>query len=125
MARVEDNREEYNERLNHALKVAFKAIGLTMQQNAVIEVDRAVYDTPESPNYIRTGNLRSSLEARSAIQTDERSATVGTNVEYAPYVEFGTSRGMKPRPYIRPCIENHFEEYENILSTELGEVGET
>ena len=124
MARVEDNREEYEKRLNNALKVAFKSIGLTMQANAVIEINKAVYDTPESPNYVRTGNLRSSLEARSAIQTDERSATVGTNVEYAPYVEYGTSRGMPPRPFLRPAIENHMTEYENILAIELGEVGE-
>lgn len=124
MARVEDNREEYEKRLNNALKVAFKSIGLTMQANAVIEINKAVYDTPESPSYVRTGNLRSSLEARSAIQTDERSATVGTNVEYAPYVEYGTSRGMPPRPFLRPAIENHMTEYENILAIELGEVGE-
>ena len=120
MARVEDNREEYEKRLNNALKVAFKSIGLTMQANAVIEINKAVYDTPESPNYVRTGNLRSSITHVS----DDRSATVGTNVEYAPYVEFGTSRGMAPRPYIRPAIENHMTEYENILAIELGEVGE-
>lgn len=121
MARVEDNREEYQRRLNNALKVAFKAMSLTMQANAVIEINASVYDTPESPHYIRTGNLRSSITSTS----DDRSATVGTNVEYAPYVEFGTSRGMKPRPYIRPAIENHMEEYENILATELREVGES
>lgn len=118
MARVEDNREEYDNRLNNALKVAFKAIGLTMQANAVTEVNKAVYDTPETERYKRTGNLRSSITHRS----EERSATVGTNVEYAPYVEFGTSRGMKARPYIRPAIENHFSEYENILRQELGEI---
>lgn len=120
MARVEDNREEYEKRLDNALKVAFKAIGLTMQQNAVIEINKAVYDTPETESYKRTGILRSSITHTS----DDRSATVGTNVEYAPYVEYGTSRGMKPRPYIRPAIENHMNEYENILSTELREVGE-
>ena len=118
MARVEDNREEYEQKLNRALRVAFKAIGLTLQQNAVIEINKAVYDTPETERYKRTGNLRSSITHVS----DERSATVGTNVEYAPYVEFGTSRGMKPRPYIRPAIEEHFQEYEDILRQELGTI---
>lgn len=121
MARVEDNREEFNERLNHALRVAFKEIALTMEENAVAEVDRAVYDTPESPTYKRTGNLRSSISHRS----DSKSATIGTNIEYAPYVEFGTSRGMPPRPFIRPTVENHMQEYENILAEDLKDVGDT
>lgn len=29
---------------------------------------------------------------------------VGTNVEYAPYVEFGTSR-MGAQPYLRPAVD--------------------
>lgn len=118
MARVEDNRDEYEQKLERALRVSFKAIGLTMQQNAVIEINKAVYDTPETEHYKRTGNLRSSITHVS----DDRSATVGTNVEYAPYVEFGTSRGMKERPYIRPAVENHMQEYEDILKQELSSI---
>lgn len=120
MARLVDNRDEFNERLDIALKRAFKAIGLQLERNAVIEINKSVYDTPESPNYKRTGRLRSSITHRS----DSRSATVGTNVEYAPFVEFGTSKGKGPRPYIRPAVENHLNEYENILNTELKDVGD-
>ena len=31
-------------------------------------------------------------------------AYVGTNLEYAPYQEFGT-RTMTPQPYLRPAID--------------------
>lgn len=41
------------------------------------------------------------------------SVIVGTNVEYAPYVEFGTSR-QKAQPYLRPAVNDHAEEYKNI-----------
>jgi len=35
---------------------------------------------------------------------DPFTVTVGTNVEYAPYLEFGTSK-MSARPFIRPTFE--------------------
>lgn len=50
---------------------------------------------------VRTGNLRRSIHH--AIDTPHH-ATVGTNVEYAPYVEYGTSR-MAAQPYLTPAVE--------------------
>ena len=44
---------------------------------------------------VDTGNLRSSIH----IETGDCEATVGTNVEYAPYVEFGTYK-MKAQPFM-------------------------
>ena len=92
------------------------------------------YATEYAP--VDTGNLRSSI----AFETDDDTMYVGTNVEYAPYVEYGTgiyaeggdgrktpwsykdengvwhtTRGMKPQPFLRPAIENHLPEYEDIL----------
>lgn len=86
----------------------------------------------------RGGTLRNSITHR--VQKDVLS--VGSNVKYAPYVELGTGphfepppeweqftseRGsgvgkayVKPRPYIRPAIEDHRSEYESIAKRELG-----
>lgn len=52
---------------------------------------------------VDTGRLRSSITH--ALGKDSRSiyCDVGTNVEYAPYVEFGTSR-QRPQPYLRPAL---------------------
>ena len=54
---------------------------------------------------VDTGRLRGSI----AVEEDENKMEVmiGTNVKYAPYVEFGTCK-MAARPYLRPAY------YENI-----------
>lgn len=53
---------------------------------------------------VDTGRLRSSI-ITSGLQRDSRGAyvEVGTNVEYAGHVEFGT-RFMRAQPYIRPAL---------------------
>lgn len=54
------------------------------------------------PN-VRSGRLRSSISA--ALGTDGSGVycDVGSNVEYAGYVELGT-RYMRARPYLRPAL---------------------
>jgi HK97 gp10 family phage protein len=61
---------------------------------------------------VDTGNLRNSITHAS----DERTAIVGTNVEYAPYVELGTRR-QKAQPYLVPAVKEHLEEYKKLLES--------
>lgn len=85
----------------------------------------------------RGGTLRDSITNR--VNGDKME--LGSNVKYAPYVELGTGphftpppewekftteRGkgigkayVKPRPYIRPAIEDHRDEYKSIAEREL------
>lgn len=63
---------------------------------------------------VDTGRLRNSISNTN----DKNTAYIGTNVEYAPYVEMGTSR-MKAQPYLKPAIEEHLAEYKAILEQEL------
>lgn len=85
----------------------------------------------------RGGTLRNSITHR----VEGEVLKLGSNVEYAPYVELGTGphftpppewekftteRGsgvgrayVKPRPYIRPAIEDHRDEYKSIAEREL------
>lgn len=53
---------------------------------------------------VDTGRLRSSVNS-SGLKRDGRGVyvEVGTNVEYAPYVEFGT-RYQRAQPYLRPAL---------------------
>ena len=67
---------------------------------------------------VDTGNLRNSI---THAQQDENTEVIGTNVEYAPYVELGTAR-MAARPYLRPAAENHGPEYKLIMENEMRNV---
>ena len=88
---------------------------------------------------VDTGNLRNSITH----QTDpaEKAVAIGSGVIYAPYVELGTGpyfvpppewihngatqgRGIghsfvHPRPFLRPAIEQHTDEYKYIFESEL------
>ncbi len=55
---------------------------------------------------VKTGNLRRSITHQVNDIPDGIEAVVGTNVEYAPYVEFGTSR-MAPRAFLGPALDRH------------------
>ena len=48
---------------------------------------------------VRTGRLRASINSR----VSGKDVMVGTNVIYAPHVEFGTSR-QRAKPYLRPAL---------------------
>ena len=65
---------------------------------------------------VDTGRLRNSI---AHAQVDSHTESVGSNVEYAPYVELGT-RYQRAQPYLRPAVEDHRVEYEKIIKSELG-----
>jgi len=50
---------------------------------------------------VDTGRLRSSIN--SGVSGDV--AKVGTDVEYAPYMEYGTSRFPTGKPFLRPALD--------------------
>lgn len=64
---------------------------------------------------VDTGRLRNSI---THTQGGKETEIIGTNVEYAPYVEMGTRR-TKAQPFIRPAAENHADEYRAIVENEL------
>lgn len=97
-----------------AVTKALAVIALKAEANAKKEITRKVYDVKQTPEqekrYKRTGRLRNSITSSS----DGNSAQVGTNVEYGPYVELGTSK-MKERSFIKPAIAEHIDEYKEIF----------
>lgn len=67
---------------------------------------------------VDTGNLRNSITFN--YDEDNKVVIIGTNVEYAPWVELGTHLPPRaPRPYLRPAIENHIPEYKEVLENVL------
>ena len=45
-------------------------------------------------------------------------AYIGSNVEYAPYVELGSSRN-RAQPYMKPAIADHVSQYKGIIERTL------
>ncbi len=125
---VTSHRIEVIQAKNEAVEKALNVIGLVAERYAkeLCPVD--------------TSRLKNSISH----EVDENTVYVGTNVEYAPYVEFGTGKfaeggggrptpwsyqddqgnwhttnGMKPQPYLRPAIDNHLEEYKKYIQENL------
>lgn len=80
--------------------------------------------TPESTGikgYVG-GRLKNSI---THAQRDENTEAIGTNVEYAPYVELGhhTVSGsyVAGRPFLRKSVENHANEYKQIIISVLSD----
>lgn len=89
---------------------------------------------------VDTGNLRNSISHK--INTEEPSAYIGTNIEYAAYVELGTGKyieggrptpwvyqddkgnwhwtaGNPAQPFLKPAVADHSQTYRNIIEDEL------
>lgn len=65
---------------------------------------------------VDTGRLRNSITHER--DDEEGQVQIGTNVEYAPYVEYGTSR-MDAQPYLEPAILDNISEYQDIADEYL------
>ncbi len=66
-------------------------------------VGRRVANNAKRRCPVDTGRLRSSITHAVFREGDHLSAHVGTDVEYAIYVELGTSR-MRAQPFLRPAL---------------------
>ena len=93
---------EVSSEMKEAIQAALKEISEQAQS----------YATMLCP--VDTSRLKNSIEA----DYDSDTAYIGTNVEYAGYVELGT-RKMKSQPFIRPAVLNHRDEYRAIAEKHL------
>lgn len=91
--------EQYNTALERAMKEAV----------LIVEADARRH----SP--VDTGRLRASItnEVREIAGT-VLEGRVGTNVDYAKYVELGTSK-MPAQPYLRPALRKNFDKIVEII----------
>lgn len=69
-------------------------------QRRALQVDRAAKQLCP----VDTGRLRSSITNQLGTDGGGLLAVIGTNVEYAPYVELGTSKAPA-QPFLLPALE--------------------
>lgn len=121
-----DNSKEVSEDIKAALLRGLEKIGLVAEGYAkkLCPVD--------------TGNLRNSITHE--VVEDENAVYIGTNNEYAAYVELGTgiyaeggggrptpwvyqdangnwhyTHGQKPQPFLKPAVTDHTDKYREII----------
>lgn len=89
---------------------------------------------------VDTGNLRNSISHK--VDEAAKEVHIGTNSEYAAYVELGTGKyadggrkdpwvyqdtegnwhhthGQRAQPYLKPAVADHKQTYRNIIEDEL------
>ena len=131
-----NNVQEILRELDGSVEKILTMIGIKAERYAKA---RCPVGTPESTGKkgYRGGTLRNSI----TFQVEGDTLSIGTNVEYAPYVELGTGpyfeappeweefnamkgsgvgRGyVRPRPFLKPAIADHIDEYDRIIRKEL------
>lgn len=127
---IQDHSAEVSAAIKAALLRGLEKIGLKVED----------YAKKLCP--VVTGNLRNSITH--LVDDQEPAAIIGTNNEYAAYVELGTgiyaeggggrptpwvyqdakgnwhmTHGNKPQPFLKPAAADHVGQYRDILESEL------
>lgn len=120
---IENHAEEIKREMKERLERAVSKVGGTCMN----------YAKKNCP--VKTGYLRRSITHQTTKDGDNIVEEIGTNVEYAPYVELGHHQEpgryvpaigkrlvrdwVPPKPYLKPAFEDHQDEYAQILKSEL------
>lgn len=108
---IESNKDEIIALFKRAIPFALQKVGLVAERYAVEYEDK-----------VDTGRLKGSITHATYIGDDEKAVYIGTNVEYAQYVEFGTYKMQAAnggKGFLRPTATNHMDEYRQIIYDEL------
>jgi HK97 gp10 family phage protein len=94
-----------------AIKSMEQAINVALTASALVVEGQAKALVP-----VDTGNLRNSITH----EVKKQEARVGTNVEYAPFVELGTVK-MAAQPYLNPALELNKGNIKKIFASAIKE----
>jgi len=137
--KIKDNSREVLERFNRNKEKTLQEIGLKWQEIATKEVTAmGVVDTGRfraslsyiTPEYESGVNIMSGAVPESEPgdvlhgQAPKDAVVVGSNVEYAPYLEYGyiTTRGTNigGRPTVTNAVMNYKGDYMEIIERNMG-----
>lgn len=99
---IKSHKKEIQEAFDNQTEKALTIIGLTAERYAVEACPKD------------TGRLANSITHK----VGDKEVAISTNVQYAPYVELGSSR-QTPQPFLRPAASDHADEYRDILNRTL------
>ncbi len=87
----------------------------TKKRQALLAIGAAAEGHAKALTPVDTGRLRNSISHTA----DSDAAYIGTNVEYAPYVEYGSVHN-KAHHMIKKAATEHGDEYKAIAKAALG-----
>jgi hypothetical protein len=105
------------------LKDAIWGYGLLVERESKLSATELIYNQPSSPNYVRTGRLRSTIATSMGIQDKGLSSIIQPNVEYAVYVHEGT-RYMMSRPFMKIGADKASDQGEKLIISKINEATE-
>jgi len=124
---IENHAEQIKSDIEKALMRAAEIIGGKCEKYAKQNLRRN--------GSIQTSRLFNSITHDTKKEGGDIVATIGTNVEYSPYVELGhhqepgryvpalgkrlVADWVAPKPYLRPALEDHILEYQKIINQEM------
>ena len=124
-----ENLPELRANLRNAPKISAKWLGKAVTA-AIFEIKKQAVDDNfqfVTPRAKRTGYL--ALSFGYGMQVEGLTGKIGPTAEYAPYVYYGTSRGISPNPYMdriakaaTPNVQKHFNEAINEITNEIAHV---
>lgn len=120
------NVKAFYDKFDPAVKKTLEEMGIEAEGHAKdIITERDAVKTSRLKNSITWAvggeSAHASGYSGTAPKKDEPCVYIGSNVEYAPWVENGTSK-MKARPFLRPAVEDFADEYKEIAERNLGEI---
>jgi len=117
-----DNTDEILGELDDAINRALEAIGMQVENYAKMELEKPKEhaSAPKGKDIIRpnvdTGRLVNSITHQ--VSPQEQAVYVGTNVEYAPYVELGTQK-TRAYPFLKSAVTEHIDELKSLAEDAL------
>lgn len=101
-----NNTKQIQAAMNQSKAAALEEIGLAAER----------YAKAETP--VDTGRLRNSITH--AIEMNENAVYVGTNVEYAPYIELGTAKPEREGVHmLLHAATKHEDKYRSIMNKHM------
>lgn len=138
----QDNTKELLNALEGASEKIMTMIGIKAEKYAKAQCPVGTVKSTGIKGY-RGGTLRNSITFQVELTDTGAGVAIGTNVEYAPFVELGTlggfeglppewesfeappskglkqGKGIKAKHFLRDAIQNHVPEYKALIESEL------
>ena len=133
---ISDNSEQILRLTDEAIDYLLEVIGQEAEGDVIVKISSPGW-IPKEP--IDTGNLKNSITHQ--VVVSEKAVYISTDVEYAPYVEFGTgdmgtgtgkkwtyrddegkfhkTSGMAPRPFLRKSMTENMKKYRDVAARVL------